>query len=124
MSPRQHPKPTGPGGPGTGGPGGASPTGTGREENTTSASPSASRWSGSLELLRLMLRPSRPDPAGLYRLLSKENVLAEGSLWLNLGYWEKAQSYETACEALARELGSAVGMGRSDETRSEIRVAP
>lgn len=34
-----------------------------------------------------------------------------GSSWMNLGDWEQARSYPEACEALARRLGRAAGLG-------------
>lgn len=48
--------------------------------------------------------------ARIYDLLSNRQVLGEGSLYLNMGYWEDGASYDEACEALARVLAEAVDL--------------
>jgi cyclopropane fatty-acyl-phospholipid synthase-like methyltransferase len=64
-----------------------------------------------LRLLGLVLSPSRGRAQRLYRVLSTHNTLAERSLYLNLGHWERAATYDEACAALARVLADAVGLG-------------
>ncbi|MDH3450535.1 MAG: class I SAM-dependent methyltransferase, partial [Gammaproteobacteria bacterium] len=60
----------------------------------------------SLRLLSLLLLPSRRcQPEKIYDILSDHNNLAEHSLYLNLGYWKSASSYDAACESLAELLG-------------------
>ena len=64
-----------------------------------------SRLVESLRLLLLFLLPGRRcQPQKIYDILSTHNNLAENSLYLNLGYWKSASSYDTACEALAELL--------------------
>ena len=63
----------------------------------------------------LFTRPRKNRARRVYELLSTRNNLAESSLYLNLGYWDGAQGYDEACEALARVLGEAAGLAASDE---------
>jgi cyclopropane fatty-acyl-phospholipid synthase-like methyltransferase len=42
-------------------------------------------------------------------------VLGEQSLFLNLGYWDGAQTYDAACTRLAEVLGEAAGLAPEDE---------
>ncbi len=56
----------------------------------------------------------RRDPAKVYDFLSTHNHLAESSLYLNLGYWKNAGTYDAACEALAELLGEQAGLTRGD----------
>ncbi len=72
-------------------------------------------WSRTLDLLRLLLTPSQGCSSTIYRILSTHNTLGEQSLYLNLGYWEHARTYDEACEALARLLGEAARLGPSDD---------
>ncbi|PCI37905.1 MAG: SAM-dependent methyltransferase [Elusimicrobia bacterium] len=50
----------------------------------------------------------------VYDLISSKNALGEKSLFLNLGYWNGGETYDQACENLARVLADAVGMRRGD----------
>jgi ubiquinone/menaquinone biosynthesis C-methylase UbiE len=45
-----------------------------------------------------------------YDLLSTHNNLGEKSLYLNMGYWDGATTYDEACERLAEVLGTAAGL--------------
>ena len=72
-------------------------------------------WRGTLGLLRLLLIPSHGRASAIYQILSTNNTLGEQSLYLNLGYWEHARTYDEACEALARLLGDAARLGPSDD---------
>lgn len=65
-------------------------------------------------LLGLFLIPSRNRSRALYELLATHNNLAEQSLYLNLGYWAEAESYDAACQALAEKLGAAAELGPGD----------
>jgi ubiquinone/menaquinone biosynthesis C-methylase UbiE len=71
-------------------------------------------WRDTGRLLGLFLGPSRGRAATLYDLLSTSNTLAERSLYLNLGYWRHAATYDDACEDLARLLAEAAGLGPAD----------
>jgi ubiquinone/menaquinone biosynthesis C-methylase UbiE len=48
----------------------------------------------------------------VYDLLADKNLLGEKSLYLNLGYWKGGETYDQACEALARVLAQAAQLGR------------
>ncbi len=72
-------------------------------------------WRGTLGLLRLLLIPSHGRASAIYQILSTHNTLGEQSLYMNLGYWEHARTYDEACEALARLLGEAARLGPSDD---------
>lgn len=66
----------------------------------------ASRILETARLLSLFLLPSKCcQPEKIYDILSTHNNLAEDSLYLNLGYWKSASTYDAACEALAELLG-------------------
>lgn len=64
-----------------------------------------SRFLESLKIIQFMLFPNRTNPAALYDLLSTTNNLAEESLYLNLGYWKDASTYDQACQAMAAAVG-------------------
>jgi ubiquinone/menaquinone biosynthesis C-methylase UbiE len=66
------------------------------------------------QIFGLFLIPSRNRSSALYNMLASHNNLAEQSLYLNLGYWESAQSYDEACEALARKVGDAAQINEGD----------
>lgn len=56
----------------------------------------------------------RRNPAKIYDILSTHNNLAETSLYLNLGYWKNATTYDGACQALAELLGQQAGLKHGD----------
>lgn len=65
----------------------------------------------------------RSNPQDYYEYLGDDVVEGKGKipgtsdvkpLWLNLGYWEKARTYDEACEALARVLGDAAELNAED----------
>ncbi len=64
---------------------------------------------------RLLLNPARRRGRAVYELLSTNNNLSENSMFLNLGLWDAARTYDDACADLARELARAGGMGPSDD---------
>lgn len=66
------------------------------------------------QIAGLFLVPSRNRSSSLYSMLSTHNNLAEKSLYLNLGYWENASSYDEACQALAQKLGDLAGIAKGD----------
>jgi ubiquinone/menaquinone biosynthesis C-methylase UbiE len=74
-----------------------------------------SAWDGTLDLLALMISPAQNRAARIYEVIGTRHVLGEQSLFLNLGYWEGAQTYDTACTRLAEVLGEAAGLGPQDE---------
>jgi SAM-dependent methyltransferase len=67
-----------------------------------------------LALLSLMLHPAR-RPRAVYEVLGTRSGLGEASLYLNLGYWDGADTYDAACQALARRLADAAGLGPGDQ---------
>ncbi|HVE11913.1 MAG TPA: methyltransferase domain-containing protein [Elusimicrobiota bacterium] len=71
--------------------------------------------SATAALARLFLSGSQNRASAIYDILSTNNNLGEKTLYLNLGYWEKAATYDEACQALADLLGQAAGLGPADE---------
>lgn len=57
-----------------------------------------------LRLASLLLLPSRTRASLVYDILSERNNLGERSLFLNLGYWRRASTYDEACAEMARLL--------------------
>jgi microcystin synthetase protein McyJ len=45
-----------------------------------------------------------------YEMISTRTILAESSLYLNLGYWDGATRYDDACQRLAEVLGEAADL--------------
>ena len=78
-------------------------------------SSSAGRRGGLLEVLSWMLDGRRRQAARVYTWLDQQHFLGERTRYLNLGWWDGAGSYDDACDALAEQLGLAVGMGEGDE---------
>jgi ubiquinone/menaquinone biosynthesis C-methylase UbiE len=74
-----------------------------------------SAWRNALALLSLFVLPARTRARAVYDLLGTRNTLSESSLYLNLGYWERAETYEQACDALAHRLAESAGLGPGDE---------
>jgi microcystin synthetase protein McyJ len=66
---------------------------------------------------------TRGDASGYYELLGDDVLEAQNGgfadankpLWLNLGYWETARTYDEAGRAMARLLADAVKLKPSDE---------
>ena len=56
-------------------------------------------------LFRLMMFGGTSSSEDLYNFLSTHNSLAEDSYYINMGYWKSADTFDTACQALAEELG-------------------
>ena len=65
-------------------------------------------------LLSLWLRDDQASNK-FYDLMSSRNILAEKSLYLNLGYWDGSTTYDSACAHLAEVLGETAGMSPADE---------
>ena len=65
-------------------------------------------------LLILFVLPSKNRTSAVYDLLGKHNNLAEESLYLNLGYWKNADTYDVACQALAEELSNMAALNPGD----------
>jgi cyclopropane fatty-acyl-phospholipid synthase-like methyltransferase len=65
-------------------------------------------------ILSLLLYPGKTRPDKVYNFLSTHNNLAENSLYLNLGYWKDATTYDGAAQALANLLGEAAGLCDTD----------
>ncbi|MBI3548514.1 MAG: methyltransferase domain-containing protein [Elusimicrobia bacterium] len=68
-----------------------------------------------LRLLWLMAAPNKNRASRVYDLLSTNNNLGENSLYLNLGYWDGAATYDDACQALAKVLSDAAEVRAGDE---------
>lgn len=68
-----------------------------------------------LALIKLFLRPAKNRAGEVYDLLSTANNLGEKSLYLNLGYWTGATTYDGAAQALAEQLGLEAGLQAGDE---------
>lgn len=47
-------------------------------------------------------------------MLGTHNNLGESSLYLNLGFWKEARAYDEAGAALARKVGTTLGIGADD----------
>ena len=65
-------------------------------------------------LFSLFFFPSKTRTSTVYDLLGKHNNLAEESLYLNLGYWKNAETYDVACQALAEELSDMAALNTGD----------
>lgn len=64
----------------------------------------------------------RKDASQFYTILGHDVIykkymdnVAGKSLWLNIGYWEKSNTFPDACAAMASLLGEAAELGRGDE---------
>jgi cyclopropane fatty-acyl-phospholipid synthase-like methyltransferase len=66
-------------------------------------------------LLGLCLGPAENRASRVYDLLSAHNNLAEQSLYLNLGWWDGAVSYDDGCRRLAEILGETAALGPDDD---------
>jgi ubiquinone/menaquinone biosynthesis C-methylase UbiE len=73
-----------------------------------------SRARESLGILRLLLAGERRLAAPVYTFLGEDFFLGERTRYLNLGYWEGAATHDDASDALAEQLGLAVGMTEGD----------
>lgn len=62
-------------------------------------------------LARLLVGSRRDQARRVYEFLGTHNNLGRRTLYLNLGYWAEAESYDDACEALAQELGELAELG-------------
>jgi ubiquinone/menaquinone biosynthesis C-methylase UbiE len=67
------------------------------------------------DVISVMLSPKQQNAGRLYTALGSTNNLAEETLFLNLGFWEHAIDYDSACRALAYELGRAANLSETDE---------
>ena len=67
-----------------------------------------------LQLLALFILPKRNRASAVYELLGAHNNLAEESLFLNLGYWKEASTYDNACTALPHEVAEAACLETGD----------
>ena len=66
-------------------------------------------------LLGLYLGPADNRAARVYDLLSAHNNLAEKSLYLNLGWWDGAVTYDDGCRRLAEVLGETAELSTEDD---------
>jgi cyclopropane fatty-acyl-phospholipid synthase-like methyltransferase len=63
---------------------------------------------------RLMLSPRRDRAGVVYDILAAHNNLGRDTLYLNMGYWRGAETYDQACEALALLLADRAGFESGD----------
>jgi ubiquinone/menaquinone biosynthesis C-methylase UbiE len=73
----------------------------------------ATTFQETASLLSLWLREDQASK--FYDLMSTRNILAEKSLYFNLGYWDGSTTYDSACAHLAELLGETAGMSPADE---------
>ena len=62
----------------------------------------------------LMLSARRDRATAVYDILAAHNNLGRDTLYLNMGYWREADSYDQACEALAILLAERAGLSPGD----------
>ncbi len=67
-----------------------------------------------LRVLGLLLTGERRRAAPVYALLGEDVFFGARTRYLNLGYWDGATSHDDASDALAEQLGLAVGMAEGD----------
>lgn len=69
----------------------------------------------SLRLIGLFLTANLRRTDELYAAFDESQFFfGERTRYLNLGYWERAESFDDACDALAEQLGLAAGMAEGD----------
>jgi len=73
------------------------------------------RLKDSFRWLGLLASPGKTRARVVYELLSTRSTLGERSLYLNLGHWVEATTYDAACQELADLLAQAAGLGAGDE---------
>lgn len=59
---------------------------------------------------RLFAARTRNRTEAVYDVLGAHNNLGRDTLYLNMGYWEEAQTYDTACAALAMRVALRGGL--------------
>ncbi len=72
-------------------------------------------WRSALALASLFFHPGGRRARAVYELLGTRSGPGERSLSPNPGYWDGAETYDGACEALARLLGAAAELRPGDE---------
>jgi len=78
----------------------------------TSGATTVDEGSGPAPSLWAMLR--RPSVVQGYEMIATNAFTGRG-LYLNLGYWEQAQTIDDACEALVTLVGETAGLGPGDQ---------
>jgi erythromycin 3''-O-methyltransferase len=74
-----------------------------------------STLSGCWRALRICCNGTRSSPRLVYELLGESNMMCDESLYINLGYWERAKTLDEACRDLAEELGRTAELGPNDD---------
>jgi len=72
------------------------------------------RITNTVGVLRILLFPSRTPESLLYDLWQDHN-LNKRTKFINLGYWEKAENIDDACEEMAKLLADKAGLNSKDE---------
>lgn len=73
------------------------------------------RHPGLLGVLDWMLDGRRAQAARVYTWLDQRHFLGERTRYLNLGWWDGAQGFDEACDALAEQLGLTAGLCEGDQ---------
>jgi cyclopropane fatty-acyl-phospholipid synthase-like methyltransferase len=68
----------------------------------------------SLRMFMVLLRAERRTAAQVYTLLDQHHFFGERSRYLNLGWWDAAQTFDDASDALAEQVGLAAGMAEGE----------
>ena len=82
---------------------------------TSPAGRASPRRPGNRFLALALGRLAHQSAFRLYDIISTRHILAERSLYFNLGYWDGLTSYDDACRRLAEVLGESAGMSPADE---------
>jgi erythromycin 3''-O-methyltransferase len=72
------------------------------------------KWRDTLRMMRICCNGSRTRSRLVYELLGDTNLMCRNSLYLNLGYWEKARNLDQACQDLAEKVGIVAGLAPDD----------
>lgn len=67
-------------------------------------------WTDLIKLTPLVIFGKKRSAAAVYDLLSTRYRLGDNSLYMNLGYWDGARTYDEAAQALTDELGKVAGL--------------
>jgi len=72
------------------------------------------KWRDTLRMMRIFSSASRTRSRLVYEVLGDANLMCDNSLYINLGYWEKARNLDQACQDLAEKLGMVAGLSPHD----------
>src|SRR5713226_9682569 len=72
------------------------------------------KWRDTLRIMRICCSGSRTRSRLVYELLGDDNLMCRNSLYVNLGYWEKARNLDQACQDLAEKVGIVAELAPDD----------